>query len=128
MFGIVLCVYEPEVSEYCFLDWIRIRIIVESEFWPNKNTNNIRFLRMSEYEYEWYSCTYIWPNTNTNDIRVQNCARIRIQIMCYSNNIQVLNSINVLSLQWIFLHTVAKSTIHTSYLSFFFYTCKLFGE
>ena len=24
----------------------------ESEFWPNTNTNNIRFFRMSEYEYE----------------------------------------------------------------------------
>ena len=24
----------------------------ESEFWPNTKTNNIRFLRMSEYEYE----------------------------------------------------------------------------
>ena len=24
----------------------------ESEFWPNTNMNNIRFLRMSEYEYE----------------------------------------------------------------------------
>ena len=39
----------------------------ESEFWPNTNTNNIRF---SE-----------WANTNTNNIRAQIFGRIRIRII-----------------------------------------------
>ena len=32
--------------------WTEYEYHSESEFWPNTNTNNIRFLRMSEYEYE----------------------------------------------------------------------------
>ena len=42
----------PEVSEYCFLDRIRIRIIFGIRILTNTNSNDIHFFRMSEYEYQ----------------------------------------------------------------------------
>ena len=57
-----------EVSEQCFWDRIRIRIL-------------FGFRNLAEYEYEYYSGSEKWPNTNTNTIRVKKYGRIRIRIL-----------------------------------------------
>ena len=44
----------PEVSEQCFEDRIRIRIIFVKKFLPNTNMNIIRQKISTEYEYEYY--------------------------------------------------------------------------
>ena len=65
-------------------------------WWPNTNTNIIRFPRndriwililfgfpeMTEYEYEYYSATQKWPNTNTNIIRFPNNDQKQITRWC----------------------------------------------
>ena len=56
-------------------------MVFGKNFPPNTNTNNIRFEKLSEYEYEYYSGWKNHPNTNTNIIRFEKITRIRIRIL-----------------------------------------------
>ena len=116
--------YCPEVAHTRFLPFIfapffhmSFDSLLQLYFSDNSPTRCCTFLppspplQFSESQFRGERILFFWPNTNTNNIRVQNCARIRIQIICYSNNIRILNTINIKPLEWIFLHTVAKSTV-----------------
>ena len=72
-------------------------------WWPNTNTNIIRFEKSNQIririllglkkitEYEYYWAWKYWPNTNTNIIRLEKITRIRIFGLNYSNNIRIPN-------------------------------------
>ena len=71
-----------------FSEFSNFSVVFESQRWANS-------VFWTEYKYEYYSESEFWPNTNTNNIRAQIFGRIRIRIICYSNNIRILNTINI---------------------------------
>ena len=55
---------ESERSEYFFGDRIRIRIYLESSFWPEYEYEYIRDLTIDRIRIQIYSLFYCGPNTN----------------------------------------------------------------
>ena len=77
--SVLITEYEYEYYSAFQNDWIRIQILFGFSKWPNTNTNTIRIIKMTEYEY--YSDYQKWLNTNTNTIRIFKSDRIRIRIL-----------------------------------------------